>query len=52
MVEMKENEQNIQGEEFDMLCLTVFLEDATLLALFMSCLPSFFFPILGPGYKD
>lgn len=42
IVEMKENEQSIQREEFDVLCLRVFLEDATLLALFMSALSSFF----------
>ena len=47
IVEMKENEQSIQGEEFDVLCLRVFLEDATLLAIFMSGLSSF-----SPYFKN
>lgn len=50
IVEMKENEQSIQGEEFDVLYLRVFLEDATL-ALFMSALSSFS-PYLRTDYKD
>lgn len=40
-VEMKENEQNVQSDEFDMLSLAVFLEDVTVFALFISPLHSF-----------
>ena len=41
-VEIKENKDNVQEDEFDILSLTLFLEDVTLFALFMFPRVSFF----------
>lgn len=41
---MKENEQNVQRDEFDMLSLAVFLEDVTLFAIYIAPLHSFSTP--------
>lgn len=48
-VEMKESEQNVQGGEFDVLSLAVFLEDVILFALFMSPRPLY---LPFPYFRD